>query len=109
MTKYFIIGTDKEIHFGDYITVDEDAVMKIECKFTPDSVDTLLDYGIIEAKDDEVKERTIKLEDNDINDLKNSDVISAMLLSNEKLEKRLDSIQKDIKFLTAMLKVKKNQ
>lgn len=110
MKKFFIKKTGEEVALGDYVNLnfEDDSAFgesKInwQCKLTPDVVEILKAYDIIEEREIDVMKPSLPVED-----LKNSDIINAIMLSNEKMDKRLDSIQKDLKFLMSILKVRRS-
>ena len=98
--------TAEELEFGDMIVLDLSEDMKnghtkhhhLECKFMPELVPILLEEGIIEEKEVE-EEKPLDFQDDDTPCSLMEEVIKA----NEKLELRVDKLEKTVIKLREMV------
>jgi len=103
MKKYYFKESGKELEFGDYIKLDltkdtEDGHTRyhhIEGKFIPELVDVLLEEGVIEESEEEDEENTL--------DFLDEDFINGILEANEELEKRVDTLEGEVKTIKLAL------
>lgn len=102
MKKYYFKESGEELEFGDYIKLDftkdtEDGHTRyhhLECKFIPEVIDLLLEEGIIEESEEE-EENTLEFFDKDF--------INGILEANEELEKRVDTLEGELKTIKLAL------
>ena len=99
MKKYFMQETAEELKFGDMIVLDLSRDMEnghtkhlhLECKFIPELVPILLEEGVI--KEEEVKdEKPLDFQDDSTSD----SVIEEIIKANEKLELKVDKMEREI-------------
>lgn len=98
MKKYYFKESGEELKFGDYIELDLTKDTKdghtrhhhFECKFLPEFVDFLLEEGVIEEEEDTL-------------DFLDKDFINGILEANEELEKRVDTLEGELKTIKLAL------
>ena len=102
MKKYFMKGTDDEVQTGDMIEViltgEENGKVKhthVECKFSPEFVEELIDCDIIEEREFEDEEVQKDLEDFEDYD----EIIDNLVVANEEMNKRVAALETAMKAL----------
>ena len=117
MKKYFVKDTEEELEFGDVISVefckeleDGSVTREMEVCFSPDNVEPLLHFGVIEEADVEEEDDMIDFsEDEDY--CPHNELIGALCEEQEAmkekieiLENKIDILEKKINTLQSLLK-----
>jgi hypothetical protein len=110
MKKYFVKDTEEELEFGDVISVefckeleDGSVTREMEVCFSPDNVEPLLHFGVIEEADVEEEDDMIDFsEDEDY--CPHNELIGALCEEQEAMKEKIDILEKKINTLQALLK-----
>lgn len=102
MTKYFLKGTEEELHLGDALQLvltkeSENGSVKqchLECEFTSDLIPLLMEFGVIYMKN---------IEENKVLDFEDSNIIQRV----DTIEKELLEVKKLLVSITETIAYRK--